>query len=172
MPSSTITQTTEKLGQLVRCRREAMGMSLRTAAPLAGVGVRFLSEFERGKPTVELGKVMRTLQMAGLDLAVVEHADNNPPEDRTKAYSQLLKTEFPYDWSNRRMDDSIFILKVLEMSRFNDLLKVVGHFGFERVSRELPHLKNRVQTNKVISMLSRIQKGKLMASCQSHDATS
>ena len=172
MSSSTIAQTTEKLGQLARSRREAMGLSLRSAAPRAGVGVRFLSEFERGKPTVELGKVMRTLHMAGLDLAVVEHTDNKPSKGRAEFYSKLLKTEFPYDWSNRQMDDSVFILKVLEMCRFNDVLKVVAYFGFDRASSELPYLKNRAQTNKVISMLSRIQKGKLMASCQSHDAAS
>lgn len=44
-----------QIGQLVRRRRKEAGMTLKDAAALAGVGVRFLSELERGKPTLQLG---------------------------------------------------------------------------------------------------------------------
>jgi hypothetical protein len=43
---------------------------LKDAAGLAEVGVRFLSELERGKPTVQLGMAIRVLALFGLDLHV------------------------------------------------------------------------------------------------------
>ncbi|MFO0904201.1 MAG: helix-turn-helix domain-containing protein [Pirellulales bacterium] len=58
------------LGQLVRQRRQAAGLTLRDAAGMAGVGVRFLSELERGKATMQLGLVLEVLQLFGLELEV------------------------------------------------------------------------------------------------------
>lgn len=48
----TKTTNARDLGQLVRQRRQAVGLTLRDAAGMAGVGVRFLSELERGKATM------------------------------------------------------------------------------------------------------------------------
>ena len=45
------------------------------AAALAGVGVRFLSELERGKPTLQLGLAIRVLQLFGLELHVEQRGD-------------------------------------------------------------------------------------------------
>ena len=45
-------------------------MTLKDAAALAGVGVRFLSELERGKPTLQLGLAISVLQLFGLELHV------------------------------------------------------------------------------------------------------
>lgn len=66
--------TPEELGRLVRQTRNRLGFKQETAAGLCGVGVRFLSEFERGKPTVELGKVLRVLSRLGLDVRVAPRA--------------------------------------------------------------------------------------------------
>lgn len=44
-----------QLGRLVRERRKQANLTLKDAAGMAGVGVRFLSELERGKPTVQIG---------------------------------------------------------------------------------------------------------------------
>lgn len=60
----------QQIGQLVRQRRKAAGITLTEAAAVAGVGVRFLSELERGKPTLQLGLAIRVLQIFGLDLHV------------------------------------------------------------------------------------------------------
>jgi y4mF family transcriptional regulator len=60
----------QQIGQLVRQRRKAAGITLTEAAAMAGVGVRFLSELERGKPTLQLGLAIRVLQIFGLDLHV------------------------------------------------------------------------------------------------------
>jgi y4mF family transcriptional regulator len=36
-----------------------------------GVGIRFISEFERGKATCHWGKVLRVLNSLGLDIALI-----------------------------------------------------------------------------------------------------
>lgn len=64
-----------QIGQLVRRRRKEAGMTLKDAAALAGVGVRFLSELERGKPTLQLGLAISVLQLFGLELHVEQRGD-------------------------------------------------------------------------------------------------
>ncbi|MEZ6093781.1 MAG: helix-turn-helix domain-containing protein [Pirellulaceae bacterium] len=65
-------KTPEDLGSVIRKRRKDNGMTLKEAAALAGVGVRFLSELERGKATSQLGLALKILQLFGLDLQVQE----------------------------------------------------------------------------------------------------
>ena len=160
MDQLRIFHTSEELGVLARAGRASQGLALRDAAPLAKVGTRFLSEFERGKPTAEFAKVISAVHAAGLDLAVVKRSTVESSGDY---YSKLLNTEFPYDWSNSQMTASAFIRKVLKASRFNDVLKIVSYFGFDAVSNELPCMKDSVSTDRIISMLLRIQKGMLLA---------
>jgi y4mF family transcriptional regulator len=59
-----------QIGQLVRERRKQAGLTLKDAAAMSGVGVRFLSELERGKPTLQIGLAIRVLQLFGLELHV------------------------------------------------------------------------------------------------------
>jgi y4mF family transcriptional regulator len=56
------------IGRLVRKARDERGLSQQEFADLAGVGRRFLSELENGKPTLELGKVLKVSAAAGLSL--------------------------------------------------------------------------------------------------------
>lgn len=58
------------IGQRVRERRKQAGLTLKEAAGLAGVGVRFLSELERGKSTLQIGLAIEVLQLFGLELHV------------------------------------------------------------------------------------------------------
>lgn len=60
----------QEIGRLVRQRRKQAGLTLKEAAGMAGVGVRFLSELERGKPTLQLGLAMQVLHLFGLELHV------------------------------------------------------------------------------------------------------
>jgi y4mF family transcriptional regulator len=60
----------KELGVLVRQRRKQAGLTLKDAAGMAGVGIRFLSELERGKPTLQLGLVIEVVQLFGLELHV------------------------------------------------------------------------------------------------------
>ncbi len=59
------------IGQLIRHRRKEAGLTLKDAAGMAGVGVRFLSELERGKTTLQIGLVIEVLQLFGLELHVL-----------------------------------------------------------------------------------------------------
>lgn len=68
-----IIKDTEALGSAIRHQRKSMGLTQLNAAGLCGVGERFLSELERGKPTVELGKVLQVLNRLGLRIVL----DNN-----------------------------------------------------------------------------------------------
>ncbi len=63
-------QTTEDLGRLVRSHRKRKQLTLESASGLANLSVRFLSEFERGKDTAEIGKVLKALNTLGLDVIV------------------------------------------------------------------------------------------------------
>ena len=63
-------QDTEDLGNLVRRHRKGCGLSLKTTGDLAGLGIRFLSEFERGKETAEIGKILKALKALGLDMII------------------------------------------------------------------------------------------------------
>lgn len=58
----------ETLGSAVRTARKNQGLTQQEFADVAGVGVRFLSELERGKETAEIGLVLRVVGEAGLDL--------------------------------------------------------------------------------------------------------
>lgn len=54
--------TVEQVGTIVRQTRLARGLRQDQLAAAAGVGLRFLVELERGKPTVRLDKVLAVLQ--------------------------------------------------------------------------------------------------------------
>jgi y4mF family transcriptional regulator len=58
----------EDLGTLIRGARKRSGLTQQEFADLCGVGRRFLSESEAGKPRLELGKVLQVLKAAGIDL--------------------------------------------------------------------------------------------------------
>ena len=60
----------EQVGQLVRSTRRAQGLRQDQLAAAAGVGVRFLVEVERGKPTAQLGKVLAVLEALGCALRI------------------------------------------------------------------------------------------------------
>ena len=62
--------TALQLGGLVRaCRKEQQTTQAELAA-LCSVGVRFISDLENGKPTIELGKTIHVLRCLGLDIAI------------------------------------------------------------------------------------------------------
>ena len=63
-------RSTEELGDLIRRHRKSRGLSLKTTSGLAGLGIRFLSEFERGKETAEIGKILKTLEALELDVII------------------------------------------------------------------------------------------------------
>ena len=72
MPTpSTLVRTPAEIGSIVRAARVDQDLDQATAAGLAGVGVRFMGELERGKPTLRLGLAMRVVQLLGFDVWIV-----------------------------------------------------------------------------------------------------
>ena len=71
-----------ELGQLVRAKRNSIGMRQADLAALAGVGTRFLSELENGKETAEVGKVLRVCVRLGLDISITPRGE--PPRGRAR----------------------------------------------------------------------------------------
>lgn len=63
-------RSAEDLGKLVRAHRKQRQLTLETISGLGNVSTRFLSEFERGKETAELGKVLHTLRILGLEVVI------------------------------------------------------------------------------------------------------
>ncbi|WP_246034500.1 helix-turn-helix transcriptional regulator [Qipengyuania marisflavi] len=69
MPASVErVRSVAELGALVRRARKAMKMKQSEFAAHAGVGRRFVSELEGGKPSLEFDRVMACAQAAGIDL--------------------------------------------------------------------------------------------------------
>jgi len=62
--------SSEDIGKLVRIYRKEQSATQAELAALCAVGVRFISNLENGKPTVELGKVLHVLKCLGLEVAV------------------------------------------------------------------------------------------------------
>lgn len=54
------------IGAMVRSARKRLGLRQSDLAAACGTSVRFLVELERGKPTAQVGNVLRVLQMLGI----------------------------------------------------------------------------------------------------------
>jgi HTH-type transcriptional regulator/antitoxin HipB len=67
------------LGAIIRGKRKSLGADQARAAGLSGVGIRFLSELERGKPTAEIGKALQVLDRLGIDIWILPRGRR--PED-------------------------------------------------------------------------------------------
>ncbi len=63
-------RSAEELGKLARAYRKQRKLTLETISGLGNLSPRFLSEFERGKETAELGKVLKALRTLGLEVVI------------------------------------------------------------------------------------------------------
>ena len=74
-------QSTEELGRLARAHRKHRRLTLETVSGLGNLSTRFLSEFERGKETAEIGKVLRALRTLGLEMVIHPSGQAGPSVD-------------------------------------------------------------------------------------------
>ena len=65
-----IIRTTEELGQAIRAERKTLGLTQGDLAAATGVSLRFLSELERGRASAGVGRVLRVLEMLGLNVVL------------------------------------------------------------------------------------------------------
>jgi len=61
-----------ELNQLVKEKRKSLGLTQEELSFKAGVGLRFIRELERGKPTLQMDKVNQVLKLFGYELGAVE----------------------------------------------------------------------------------------------------
>ena len=63
-----IITSVKNIGLLIKEKRKKINMTQKEAASIAGVGVRFLSELENGKPTLKIDKVLNVARLFGIDI--------------------------------------------------------------------------------------------------------
>lgn len=78
-------QTAQDLGRLARAHRKQRCLSLETVSGLGNLSPRFLSEFERGKETAEIGKVLKALRTLGLEVIIQPRGTATPVRRTGKA---------------------------------------------------------------------------------------
>ena len=71
-----------KLNLFVREKRKLLQLTQEELSFKAGVGLRFIRELERGKPTLQMDKVNQVLKLFGYELGAVE-LDRNKITDET-----------------------------------------------------------------------------------------
>ncbi len=71
-----------KLNLFVKRKRKLLQLTQEELSYKAGVGLRFIRELERGKPTLQMDKVNQVLKLFGYELGAVE-LDRNKIIDET-----------------------------------------------------------------------------------------
>jgi len=74
---TTITST-KALGEVIRRQRKRQGLRQADLAAMVGASHVFLGDVEKGKPTVQWGRVLQLLDELGLQLSV-EIPDDDAP---------------------------------------------------------------------------------------------
>ena len=70
LPNGKKISSSDALGKLIRYKRKQDKLTQIELAELTGVGTRFLSELENGKPTAQLEKVFQVMLGLGLKMRV------------------------------------------------------------------------------------------------------
>ncbi len=76
--SSAPIRSAADLGELVKQVRREQGLLQTDLAGLSGTGNRFVVDLERGKPTLQLQKVLDTLDLLGLEVLVTPKRVRRP----------------------------------------------------------------------------------------------
>jgi len=78
-------KTAEELGRLARAHRKQRRLTLETVSGLGNLSTRFLSEFERGKETAEIGKILKALRTLGLEVIIQPRGTVTPARRTSKS---------------------------------------------------------------------------------------
>jgi y4mF family transcriptional regulator len=60
----------KQLGQLIKQQRKSIGLTQSEVALACGVGIRFISDLENGKPTCHIGKALLVIESIGLNVSL------------------------------------------------------------------------------------------------------
>ena len=66
----------EDIGRFVQSERKRQGLTQTQLAGLAGTGVRFVSDLENGKGTIQVQKLLAVVQTLGLGLFIFRPYEN------------------------------------------------------------------------------------------------
>ena len=67
---------TSNIGLLVKHKRKQLNITQPQLAALSGTGVRFVSDLENGKPTMQIGKILEIIHVLGLDVYISERGES------------------------------------------------------------------------------------------------
>ncbi|MFP4467043.1 MAG: helix-turn-helix transcriptional regulator [Candidatus Goldiibacteriota bacterium] len=65
-----IIQDSKSFGEAVRSYRKQQGLTQEKVANYSNVGIRFIVDLEKGKPTCELDKALRVAKLLGIKFDV------------------------------------------------------------------------------------------------------
>lgn len=82
--------TPHRIGQIIKAYRLEQKLTQAELAKLSGTGLRFIVELERGKPTVQLGKLLQVMGALGLEMGM-SRAEKAQTPVQTDAQKQLLE---------------------------------------------------------------------------------
>ena len=69
-------QSAAEIGKLVQTERKRQGVTQLQLAGMAGTGIRFISDLENGKGTIQVQKLIKVLHTLGLGLFIFSPWDN------------------------------------------------------------------------------------------------
>lgn len=64
-------ESVSEMGVLVRQHRKSQKVRIEDLSDMAMISARLIGEFERGKETCQIGKVMQILKFLGLEIRIV-----------------------------------------------------------------------------------------------------
>jgi predicted transcriptional regulator len=70
IPYGTISSVSE-MGKLVRQHRKSQKVRIEDLSDMAMMSARLIGEFERGKETCQIGKVLQIIKFLGLEIRIV-----------------------------------------------------------------------------------------------------
>lgn len=77
------TKSPKQLGATIRTRRKQLKVTQKDLALTCGTGLRFIIDLEKGKPTCQIGKILKVLQALGLKLQIISHSSNTDQGGKT-----------------------------------------------------------------------------------------
>ena len=78
-----IIRTPTDLGALIRDRRSHLGMDQASLAKAVGTSRKWLIEVEKGKPTAQIGLILRTLRVLKISLSDSQQASGSTTTPHT-----------------------------------------------------------------------------------------
>lgn len=69
--------STKDIGLLIKTTRKAQGVTQEQLAGVANTGIRFISDLENGKTTIQVNKLLNVLSALGLGMYIFSKWDLN-----------------------------------------------------------------------------------------------